>query len=340
MTQNPKKASELLPTCLYEFMEQKRITQTLFSNQACTTASSPSAVWSALCRTRTTQFTRDHPVPQLRPHRRRMGHVSSGNKSILLKQGLPAFFDSSRHCRKHPTISFPIELTRKNGCLNSISQNASPQRFNPTTPTFDNIHITPNNPQYRIVEIFESLQGEGWSTGMPAVFIRLNKCNLACSWCDTDYLKFGMMSLSDILGRLKAYGTAQHHHYRRRTYHPTAFGYLLNALKAEGYFLCIETNGLNPAPPPSTTLPPVPKPVTPLNTKSCIEREQTKCALSPTSDVISFARDGTQNPRPTLLSFPCEQDGAMNIYDTIRQIGVNQPSRRPRLHWQPERTNA
>ena len=35
------------------------------------------------------------------------------------------------------------------------------------------IHITPNNPQYRIVEIFESLQGEGWNTGMPAVFIRL-----------------------------------------------------------------------------------------------------------------------------------------------------------------------
>ena len=65
------------------------------------------------------------------------------------------------------------------------------------------IHITPNNPQYRIVEIFESLQGEGWNTGMPAVFIRLGKCNLACSWCDTDYLKFGMMSLSDILGRLK-----------------------------------------------------------------------------------------------------------------------------------------
>ena len=71
------------------------------------------------------------------------------------------------------------------------------------------IHITPNNPQYRIVEIFESLQGEGWNTGMPAVFIRLGKCNLACSWCDTDYLKFGMMSLSDILGRLKLHGAQQ-----------------------------------------------------------------------------------------------------------------------------------
>ena len=67
------------------------------------------------------------------------------------------------------------------------------------------ISVAPENPQYRIVEIFESLQGEGWNTGMPAVFVRLGKCNLACGWCDTDYLKFGMMSLSDILGRLKTY---------------------------------------------------------------------------------------------------------------------------------------
>ncbi len=53
------------------------------------------------------------------------------------------------------------------------------------------------------MEIFESLQGEGYNTGMSAVFIRLGKCNLACAWCDTDYLKFGMMRLSDVLGRLQ-----------------------------------------------------------------------------------------------------------------------------------------
>ena len=28
------------------------------------------------------------------------------------------------------------------------------------------INVAPENPQYRIVEIFESLQGEGWNTGV------------------------------------------------------------------------------------------------------------------------------------------------------------------------------
>ncbi|MEL6877711.1 MAG: 7-carboxy-7-deazaguanine synthase QueE [Pseudomonadota bacterium] len=36
-------------------------------------------------------------------------------------------------------------------------------------------------------EIFASLQGEGPSAGTPVAFMRLSRCNLACTWCDTAY---------------------------------------------------------------------------------------------------------------------------------------------------------
>jgi len=35
--------------------------------------------------------------------------------------------------------------------------------------------------------IFFTLQGEGFSMGKPAVFLRLHFCNLRCCWCDTWY---------------------------------------------------------------------------------------------------------------------------------------------------------
>jgi len=38
-----------------------------------------------------------------------------------------------------------------------------------------------------VCELFRSIQGEGWRQGMLACFIRLARCNLRCSFCDTRY---------------------------------------------------------------------------------------------------------------------------------------------------------
>ncbi|RYV01757.1 7-carboxy-7-deazaguanine synthase QueE [Shewanella sp. OPT22] len=39
--------------------------------------------------------------------------------------------------------------------------------------------------QYPINEVFETIQGEGSHTGIPAIFVRLQGCPVGCSWCDT-----------------------------------------------------------------------------------------------------------------------------------------------------------
>lgn len=63
--------------------------------------------------------------------------------------------------------------------------------------------------EYRIVEIFESLQGEGFNTGMPSIFIRFGKCNLACPWCDTDYNRYETKALGEIMQIVNNF-TARH----------------------------------------------------------------------------------------------------------------------------------
>lgn len=44
-----------------------------------------------------------------------------------------------------------------------------------------------SGPTVRVSEIFLSLQGEGPAAGTPAHFLRLQGCDVGCSWCDSRY---------------------------------------------------------------------------------------------------------------------------------------------------------
>lgn len=50
-----------------------------------------------------------------------------------------------------------------------------------------------------VKSIFKTLQGEGPNVGMPAIFVRLGGCNLACSFCDTEFEQYSEQKLSSIL---------------------------------------------------------------------------------------------------------------------------------------------
>ena len=195
--------------------------------------------------------------------------------------------------------------------------------------------IRPENPAYRIVEIFESLQGEGYNTGMSAVFIRLGKCNLACAWCDTDYLTFTMMNLADILGRLKSY-TARNIIITggEPTIQPH-LAVLLDALKSAGYRLYIETNGLNPAPPQIDYVATSPKACYAAKYEQQCIKQADEVRIVADGDVLAFCAAMEQKIRAEhyYLS-PCEQNGEMNIYDTIRQIGLLNSRPDAAVHWQ------
>jgi organic radical activating enzyme len=105
----------------------------------------------------------------------------------------------------------------------------------------------------QLAEIFYSVQGEGTWTGTPAVFVRLAGCNLSCAFCDTDYALKLMDSVAGVVERVRAEGgacpmvilTGGEPLAQRESLA------LIDALRADGRRVHVESNGTVPTELPS-----------------------------------------------------------------------------------------
>ena len=100
---------------------------------------------------------------------------------------------------------------------------------------------------YNLVEIFESLQGEGRNMGRPCVFVRFAGCNLKCPWCDTDVKKRFEVSLDELLTELGQYKAKSVILTGGEPTIQADMPELVAALKKAGYWIGVETNGTNDA---------------------------------------------------------------------------------------------
>ncbi len=100
---------------------------------------------------------------------------------------------------------------------------------------------------YDLVEIFESLQGEGRNTGRPCVFVRFAGCNLACPWCDTDVKKRFSESLEELVAEISRFKPKSVVLTGGEPTTVDGMPELVAALKERGYWIAVETNGTNDA---------------------------------------------------------------------------------------------
>ena len=103
--------------------------------------------------------------------------------------------------------------------------------------------------QYPVMEMFYSLQGEGYHQGKAAYFIRLAGCDVGCVWCDVkdswDASKHPVLSIDEIVSSALA-------HPARLAIvtggEPLLYNLdaLTTALKKAGFEVNIETSGSSP----------------------------------------------------------------------------------------------
>ena len=105
--------------------------------------------------------------------------------------------------------------------------------------------VQPQPGKLKIVELFETVQGEGHLVGVPSTFVRTGMCNLQCPGCDTVWDDWTETSFVDVANKIKSF-KAKHVVITggEPTLHQTALATLMDMLP--GYHFTVETNGAVP----------------------------------------------------------------------------------------------
>jgi 7-carboxy-7-deazaguanine synthase len=105
----------------------------------------------------------------------------------------------------------------------------------------------------RIAESFFSVQGEGVTAGVPAVFIRLQGCSVGCRWCDTKYswdpAGGHQVTLEALVEEAAAFPCRRAVVTGGEPLESSLFVPLVEALKGRGFTVEVETSGVLPPPP-------------------------------------------------------------------------------------------
>ena len=78
--------------------------------------------------------------------------------------------------------------------------------------------VTGDGAMLEVQHIFPTLQGEGPYAGVPAVFIRLGGCNLACTFCDTEFESFKVMGVREIVEKVDALSVSSWPEFAQQNY--------------------------------------------------------------------------------------------------------------------------
>jgi 7-carboxy-7-deazaguanine synthase len=102
--------------------------------------------------------------------------------------------------------------------------------------------------ELNISEIYLSIQGEGSRAGQLCVFVRLQGCELRCTWCDTPYaldIKSGgtKMSSLEISEKIESFGVDFVEFTGGEPLFQKNVLPLISQLLDRGYIVAVETNG-------------------------------------------------------------------------------------------------